>query len=440
MQYDGRVSGWPGARLNLRMMRSAHVYTRAPGQSIWDVLGAVGGFSGLMMSVIAFSVHALERFEDDPATSAGLEDPSGTIEEEKEGFPTDATISGMAGLDACLIFSFLMLLSIVSAVGYGIGRHFLLKYRKQFRFFLCHQKVAAGSMARLLKMELQKRGSRFATFVDCDDLNDLTKLFSYVGQDTETFVIMGSPDILTRKWCVGEMCTARSHKVHTVLLAWPEFMKPDKMFIENYESIVPDITELANYNIGMQEVADTMRWINTIECVDVPHLISTESIDTIVSSMTGTVRTRSMNADARTTPDCLILADLDNMEAAATAYVLLGLIVQKLMGGQKNNMPAVLQKDKAVPSTAVSALVICSDGCFKSFQFAERLLAVARMSGCCVLPIIAEDGFRFPAQTYYEEIETLSQLQSLDIKTYIRAIKAVFQEIAVVFSPQPLGR
>ncbi|CAJ1458060.1 unnamed protein product [Effrenium voratum] len=215
----------------------------------------------------------------------------------------------------CLIFSFLMLLSIVSAVGYGIGRHFLLKYRKQFRFFLCHQKVAAGSMARLLKMELQKRGSRFATFVDCDDLNDLTKLFSYVGQDTETFVIMGSPDILTRKWCVGEMCTARSHKVHTVLLAWPEFMKPDKMFIENYESIVPDITELANYNIGMQEVADTMRWINTIECVDVPHLISTESIDTIVSSMTGTVRTRSMNADARTTPDCLILADLDNMEA-----------------------------------------------------------------------------------------------------------------------------
>ena len=33
--------------------------------------------------------------------------------------------------------------------------------------------------------------------------------------------------------------------------------KPDKMFIENYESIVPDITELANYNIGMQEALRT---------------------------------------------------------------------------------------------------------------------------------------------------------------------------------------
>ena len=40
----------------------------------------------------------------------------------------------------------------------------------------------------------------------------------------------------------------------------------------------------------------------------------------------------------------MIISDLDNMEAAATAYVLLGLIVPKLMGGQKNNMPAVLQK------------------------------------------------------------------------------------------------
>jgi hypothetical protein len=31
-------------------------------------------------------------------------------------------------------------------------------------------------------------------------------------------------------------------------------------------------------------------------------------------------------------------------QAAATAYVLLALIVPKLVGGQKNNMPAVLQK------------------------------------------------------------------------------------------------
>lgn len=335
----------------------------------------------------------------------------------------------------CLIFSALMLLSIIASVFYGVAKHFIQKYRKPFKFFLCHQKIAAGSMARLLKIELQKRGSKYSTFVDCDDLNDLTRLFSYVGQDTETFVIMGSPDIMTRKWCVGEMCTARSHKVNTVLLMWPDFVKPDKAFIENYESIVPDIVELANYNIGLQEVQDTMAWISTVETIDVPGLISGEAIEHICGQMTGTTRSRSI-ADTREAPDCIILSDLDNMEAAATAYVLLALIVPKLVGGQKNNMPAVLQKDRSVPDTVCSALVICSDGCFKQFQFGDWLMQVAKLPGCCVLPIIAEDGFRFPSPSYYEEISGMPQLEMLDLPIYIRAIKAVFQEIAVVFSPQ----
>jgi len=336
----------------------------------------------------------------------------------------------------CLVFASLMLLSIVAAVGYGIIRHIMLKYRKPFRFFLCHQKIQAGSMARLLKMELGKRGSRFYAFVDCDDLNDLTRLFSYVGQDTETFVIMGSPDILTRKWCVGEMVTARSHKTHSVLLMWPDFKKPDKIFIENYESIVPDITELANYNIGIPEVMETMHWVNTLETIEVPGLLTPEGIDHVVSSMTGTIRAKSTSA-AHENPDCIIVSDLDNMEAAATAYILLGLVVTKLMGGTKNNMPTVLQKDRStVPPTACSCMVICSDGCFKSFQFADWMMQVAGLEGCCVLPIIAEDGFRFPAQSFYDELQTLPQLEMLDIKTYTRLIKAIFQEIAVVFSPQ----
>ncbi|CAL1154799.1 unnamed protein product [Cladocopium goreaui] len=320
----------------------------------------------------------------------------------------------------CMLFSGVMVLSILTAVCYGVGRHFMLKYRKQFRFFLCHQKIAAGSMARLLKMELQKRGSRNTTFVDCDDLNDLTRLFSYVGQDTETFVILGSPDILTRKWCVGEMCTARSHGVNTVLLRWPEFVilgetgNPDYDFITKYDSIVPDISELVNYNIGLAEVQETMAWINTVQTVDVPSMVSLEAMEHICSSLTGSLRfpSRAGGAEwlgmhdicgrAEPSPDCIIVSDLDNMEAAATAYVLLGLMVPKLVGAERNNMPTVLQKGRPVSETATAALVICSDGCFKQLEFAEWLLQVAHLPDCCVLPIIAEDGFRFPSPSYYE--------------------------------------
>lgn len=344
-------------------------------------------------------------------------------------------VDGGVTMVICLIFSALMLLSIIAAVGYGITKHFMLKYRKPFRYFLCHQKIQAGSYARLLKMECGKRGGKYYCFVDCDDLNDLTRLFSYVGQDSETFVILGSPDIMTRKWCVGEMVTARSHKVHSVLLMWPDFVKPDKIFIENYDSIVPDITELANYNIGLPEVRETLEWINTIETLDVPALLNPENITGVINGLTGTIRAKSVSHENQS-PDCLIISDLDNMEAAATAYILLGLVVSKLMGGQKHNQPTVLQKERSVPKNATAALVICSDGCFKSFQFAEWMLQVAMLEGCCVLPIIAEDGFRFPAQTFYDDLDKISQLETVDLKTYKKCIKAIFQEIAVVFSPQ----
>ncbi|CAE7213674.1 unnamed protein product [Symbiodinium natans] len=63
MQYDGRVQGWPGARLNLRLLRMAQVYTRLPGQTIWDVLGAVGGANGLLMTLMTIIVSGLEKWE-----------------------------------------------------------------------------------------------------------------------------------------------------------------------------------------------------------------------------------------------------------------------------------------------------------------------------------------------------------------------------------------
>ena len=34
-----------------------------------------------------------------------------------------------------------------------------------------------------------------------------------LGQDTESFVILGSPAIFTRKWCMGEMATALTNEV-----------------------------------------------------------------------------------------------------------------------------------------------------------------------------------------------------------------------------------
>ena len=61
-----------------------------------------------------------------------------------------------------------MLLAVVLVLSLGIYRHVAQKYRKQFRFFLCHQKAASGATARLLKMELEMALPGTKTFIDCD--------------------------------------------------------------------------------------------------------------------------------------------------------------------------------------------------------------------------------------------------------------------------------
>jgi len=39
------------------------VYTKLPGQTIWDVIGAVGGANGLLLSALAIFVSSLETWE-----------------------------------------------------------------------------------------------------------------------------------------------------------------------------------------------------------------------------------------------------------------------------------------------------------------------------------------------------------------------------------------
>ena len=101
---------------------------------------------------------------------------------------------------ACVVIAVLVAMLLVLVSLYGLVRHLIAKTHKRYSFFLCHHKQAAGSLARLLKIELQHRASKFKTFIDSDDLKDLSKLFNHVAHDVEKVVILGSPAVLSRKW------------------------------------------------------------------------------------------------------------------------------------------------------------------------------------------------------------------------------------------------
>ena len=56
--------------------------------------------------------------------------------------------SPVASMTMVMVFVAIMVISILLTLLHGGYQYFRQKYRKQFRFFTCHQKNAAGSMAR----------------------------------------------------------------------------------------------------------------------------------------------------------------------------------------------------------------------------------------------------------------------------------------------------
>eukprot|EP00931_Biecheleriopsis_adriatica_P102341 TRINITY_DN77321_c0_g1_i1.p1 TRINITY_DN77321_c0_g1~~TRINITY_DN77321_c0_g1_i1.p1 ORF type:complete len:312 (-),score=33.52 TRINITY_DN77321_c0_g1_i1:55-990(-) len=63
MQYDGEVDwggeSWAGGQLHVRMLRFANVYTKVPKQTILDVLGVIGGMSGLLIGALGIGIKVM---------------------------------------------------------------------------------------------------------------------------------------------------------------------------------------------------------------------------------------------------------------------------------------------------------------------------------------------------------------------------------------------
>lgn len=347
---------------------------------------------------------------------------------------------------ACMLVSLLVLLVILLMVAQAVFQKCRSTYRKQFHFFISHQKSAAGSLARLFKIELSKCG--FRCFIDCDDLTDLTRLFSYVSQDVETLAVLASGDFLTRKWCVGELVTARLHGVKTMLVALPDFTMPDERFVASYTSLAPKIKELAVYGIGMAEIHETLLWLGTLEKFDLQWL-SNDPIPEVVSWLTGMrghspnrlplTKNSSASTDLSVTrvvsnmSECLILCDTTNMEAMAAAHVLYALLGVKMMElSMKTTLRILLGEDEVFGSGESQVLFLCTAGCLEVKQVASCLVQL-NLESSWILPVLAEDSFQIPT---FHEAKLSYDIEGVDMERYSYMLEAAFHEISVPFTPR----
>ena len=323
---------------------------------------------------------------------------------------------------------------------------------------------------------------RRGVFLDADNLEDLNLLFGYVGNDTDTLVVICTSEILARPWCVGEMTTARLHSVDTVLVVLPCFTWPTDDFLTHYASHVPGIVGIAKFGISVDMARVTLSWLQSRSRLSLPHKVSLSVLEVVAgkllsrkrglceySARTG-VQSRSLNVaeadrpsshalrrsfqrydpaehvvqqlqDPAATVTCKVVAIVDrgNWEGICAALLVREMLVPQLSAAAEK-VPHVLTEDDALPPDTECALILCTNGCFHSAHFARQVLAAAA-AGVRFIPVVAEENFHFPTEAFYEDVRRMapSMLQSQKLQTrreftaedLVTAIDAMFREIAI---------
>jgi hypothetical protein len=344
----------------------------------------------------------------------------------------------------CLVI-FIITISIVFSLAFHrIGSLLMASFsnKKSFDYFICHHKEGSGCLARYLKMIYTEANAK--CFVDSDDLTDITKLFSYVS-DTATIVVINSPDLVWRKWCMGEITTARMHNVPTVVINFPGVELPDDEAISNYAEYVPDVATLAKFGIDLPMIQESLRWLRTLPSFKLPTLVEPKEVQQLVNlvSENGShgVKVSDLTfhkSDAATTTETAMVVDRANSEAVCAAYILKALLTPLCLHDPKMQ-PTIILSGEDVPSTTKTLIVVCSTGCFEQKDMISSLLSAAELTVRC-LPIVQEDSFRFPCDNYVAVLQQMApqllrQGSGYSKDDLISTIRGVFGEIAVVLNP-----
>eukprot|EP00931_Biecheleriopsis_adriatica_P108855 TRINITY_DN8312_c0_g1_i4.p1 TRINITY_DN8312_c0_g1~~TRINITY_DN8312_c0_g1_i4.p1 ORF type:complete len:1606 (-),score=256.91 TRINITY_DN8312_c0_g1_i4:24-4841(-) len=314
-----------------------------------------------------------------------------------------------------------------------------VKGQKKYAFFLSHHKAGAGNLARLFKLRLSSTDKLpGGVFIDSDDLTNLDNLFDYVGNQTGTLAVLCSAELLYRKWCVGELVTAMTRNVKTVLIRLPGFELPSQDFITQYTSAVPDIAELSSFGVSLEQVQETMHWLHTLPIIELPDLHA-KSIQIATSSLVGNAMPKPRDSTSPTKH--VILVDHDNLEPLAAANILADMLAISLGSEDPVNIPRLWQESTFSTSNAEadkpdSVLVVCSQGCLAKPDFIKRLQK-ASSSNCKLLPVLVDAAFRCPSeQATYEALRRSAQANDIDPDVFENSVRQLFMEIAFSFNPQ----
>jgi hypothetical protein len=309
------------------------------------------------------------------------------------------------------------------------------------------------------------KGCTKRAWIDSDDLQDLDKLFDYVGDLSDNCVALWSDELLCRPWCMGELTTARWKGVPFLAVRFPGVEAYDDTFVEQYASTV-NIDCLLEHGIDAKQTQDTLLWLRTQIVVDLPWPLSTEAMhdlataiitlnfdgdtmppttpsdppggqsETSFLSKKVKVSRVTTNSEKQGISTCtnIILMDNANHEAVASALILRLLLLPRCLHNAAE-IPHLLFGMDGLPEATDLIILFCSNGVFLSTLVLGALLTGAEKGWRC-LPMLSEEGFRFPSDDMLSSVRPVAEKIVNPADSLLYVIKGVFKEIAVVFQPQ----
>jgi hypothetical protein len=308
---------------------------------------------------------------------------------------------------------------------------------KRFQFFLCHHKAGAGAFARLLKLTLMgTHGVRGEVFLDSDNLQDLSNLFSYVAKDTDAVVVLLSGDVLSRPWCVGEITAAHVNRVPIVPVMFPGVAFPSDDFIDNFRTHVPDITSLTKHGVDTELVTLALRHLKQREPIELRGSVNQTLVGKLGECLASQMKSLELGPYQELISresEVAILADGSNYEAMASALILNRLLVPHTAHDSRL-IPHVLPKGGVLPSSVKKLIVLVTTGIFHQKYILEALLHAAKNK---VLPVlaIADQDFKFPTKDYLLELRQFLKFFSDEPELVVSSIEEIFTEVGVLFLP-----
>jgi len=411
------------------------------------------------------------------------------IEMEADRHSQESLLSWMI----CAAMAFMIFVFLVVA-SRSLYRRLLLK--QAYTAFICHHKSAAGSLARFTKTMISKH-SPDKVFLDSDQLHDLDTLFETVRSQTKHLVLLLTPQVMTRVWCVGEMATAFCNGIPIVPVSCDGCMPPDALKMEGIINSWSDEEKqlLLGYGISMDLVKQASNHVRQLQLLNFSTLASQQEYETQVLELLVHCNAKRFpfmeKAEATQKAEVLILGQTNESEQLSACLVLQTMMQQALQA--ETLVVRTVEEMRHYVSTAASLVIVLGQGLFQNPEFAVMLLealadgvdnshfemqatagrlvgkswvnssrsysmvhkississsqrsmfrapttgtAAGTMAGLKVILVNADPGFEFPGAEFYKKLQRdgLGDLSQDDLCRLCKIYQRVLRRIALPFT------